>query len=190
MEATAGECRSEVDLEMETPLIEVLRRISLDVVEMYNPPRVAVEANKFRLRVGESMDLVTGWDFSKREHRHKAMQYIDKLKPKLIVGSPMCTILSSLQNLSGWNSEKERRWREDRGHLAFMGSVYQKQVKEGRWFLHEHPAAATSWSLNEITKVMEMKGVQTVVGDQCMYGLKTWGQDGRSWERARQTRSS
>lgn len=68
-----------------------------------------------------------------------------------------------------------------------MGQMYKRHVQEGGWFLHEHPAAATSWSLQEIRQVMDMSGVQVVVGDQCMYGLKTCGSDGCTWARARKS---
>ena len=63
-----------------------------------------------------------------------------------------------------------------------MGELYKQQVKEGRWFQHIHPASATSWSLKEITGVME--GVDVTAADQCMFGLKTRGMDGKSWESA------
>ena len=54
-----------------------------------------------------------------------------------------------------------------------MGELYKQQVKEGRWFLHIHPASATSWSLKEITDVMDREGLDVTAADQCMFGLKT-----------------
>lgn len=77
------------------------------------------------------MDLITGWDFSRKDHQEKAMEYVEKCKPRLVVWSPMCTMFSSLQNLSAWTPEKEKRWREDRRHLEFVGKIYEKQVQEG-----------------------------------------------------------
>jgi hypothetical protein len=164
---------------VETAMVLSLRRISVDVAEMYSPPRVTTEAKKFGLSVGEAMDLTTGWDFTKSEDRDRAVKYIDEHKPKLIVGSPMCKMFSQLQRMTRWTSEKQRRWREDRDHLKFMAEVYKKQVENGRWFLHEHPASASSWSLQEIQAVLNMEGVGMVTGDQCMYGLKTWGMNGK-----------
>lgn len=175
------------DVEMGTSLTEALKKLSVDIAEMYSPPRVTQEARRFGLNAGEAMDLVTGWDFAERDHRERAMRYINKHRPKLIVGSPMCTMFSSLQNLSKWTEEKERRWREDREHLKFMGEVYHKQINEGRWFLHEHPASASSWRLQEIRQVMSLPGVHVTIGDQCMFGLKTWGPDGRTWTRAKKS---
>ena len=31
---------------------------------------------------------------------------------------------------------------------------------------------------------MDMEGVEVTAADQCMFGLKTWGMDGKSWESA------
>ena len=174
-----------LDEDMETPMIQSLRRISVDIAEMYSPPRVTAEAKKFGMQVGEAMDFATGWDFSRKEDREKAMEYINKFQPKLVVGSPMCHMLSQLQRLSQWNAEKQRRWREDREHLKFMASIYKHQVENGKWFLHIHPAGASSWSLKEIQDVLNMLDVGMVVGDQCMYGLKTWGMNGKEQISAR-----
>ena len=65
-----------------------------------------------------------------------------------------------------------------------MGELYKQQVKEGRWFLHVHPASATSWSLKEITDVVDMEGVDVTAAGHCTSGLETWGMDGKSWEAA------
>ena len=38
-------------------------------------------------------------------------------------------------------------------------------------YTSEHPAAATSWDLNEIDGLAKEKGVSISIIDQCMYGL-------------------
>ena len=52
-----------LDEDMETPMIQSLRRISVDIAEMYSPPRVTAEAKKFGMQIWEAMDLAIGWDF-------------------------------------------------------------------------------------------------------------------------------
>ena len=47
------------------------------------------------------------------------------------------------------------------------------QWKVGRYFLHEHPAEASSWQEECIHRVLKKHGVIRVVGDQCQYGLKS-----------------
>ena len=151
-----------------------------DVAEMYSPERVTAQAKKWGLRAGEAMDITTGWNSDKAEDKQRAWDYIEKYKPKLIVGSPMCTMFSSLQMLSGWDSNKHRRWMEAKKHIEFMIDVYLEQLKNGRWFLHGHPSRATSWSLDKMKRLVNEPGVQTSVADQCMYGLVTWGKDRRN----------
>ena len=160
-ETTGGTIVDDEFSDMETEIIQSLRRMSIDVIEMYSAPRVTTEAKKFGMMVVEAMDITTGWDFNKEDDKNKAMEYINKYKPKLIIGSPMCRMFSPLQRLSPWNPEKERRWREDRGHLKFMVSVYQHQVEHGQWFIHEHSAGA---SLKEIQKRLNLKEVDMVKG--------------------------
>ena len=59
--------------------------------------------------------------------------------------------------------------------MRFVVTLYEKQVKAGRVFVHENPARAKSWALPEIRKMMRKAGVDVYEVDQCMYGLKTWG---------------
>ena len=90
------------------------------------------------------MDLTIGWDFRKKEDRRRAKTYLQEYKPKLLIGSPTCTMFSPLPRMSQWNAEKQERWSEDRRHLQFVTTLYKEQMINGRYFLHEHPAQATS----------------------------------------------
>ena len=54
-------------------------------------------------------------------------------------------------------------------------SLNRKQLEGGRLFLHEHPAGASSWGLEEVRGLEKEMGVTVVTADQCMYGLTTWG---------------
>ena len=159
-----------------TEIIQVLKAI--DICEVYSPKRVTAQAHRYGLESGLAMDLTTGWDFRIDHHKKAAMKYVMEVKPRLLIGSPMCTMFSSLQRLSGWNNEKQRKWGEAREHIQFVISLYMEQIKNGRLFLHEHPAGASSWDLDEIQKLMGKKDVYTVVADQCMYGLTTWSEKG------------
>ena len=59
--------------------------------------------------------------------------------------------------------------------MKFMISIYEMQVNEGRIFLHEHRAHATSWHMSEMKRLMRDSEVTLIEADQCMFGLKTWG---------------
>ena len=118
------------------------------------------------------MDLTTGWKCRKAADRDRAWACIGKHNPKPVIGSPTATMFSKLQALSGWSEDKQRTWREAREHIKFMIAVYRRQLREGRWFLHEHPDRASSWVLDEVRKLMLGEGVVTTVAHQCMYGLR------------------
>ena len=85
---------------MATLITEAIERISgqVDIAEIYSPPRVTTVALKFGMKTGLAMDLTTGWDFTRQEHREAAKEYRRRVKPRLLIGSPMCTMFSTLQN--------------------------------------------------------------------------------------------
>ena len=60
-------------------------------------------------------------------------------------------------------------------HLAFCAELYEEQIRERRYFLHEHPAGASSWNEAVIKRIMGRNDVETVNMDQCQLG----GDDGK-----------
>ena len=96
------------------------------------------------------MDLTIGWDFRQEASRAKAWTYIKKYKPRLFIGSPVSTMFSSLQNFTPWGEKKKNRWIEAEAHMNFMIDIYVYQVRNRRFFLHEHPSRATSWNLEKM----------------------------------------
>ena len=59
--------------------------------------------------------------------------------------------------------------------MEFVVRLYKKQIDAGRFIIHENPAHAKSWALPCIKRVLRQAGVEVVEADQCMFGLKTWG---------------
>ena len=49
-------------------------------------------AVKFGLKAGDALDLTTGWNFDINEHREKAKKLIQDRKPRLLIGTPDCTV--------------------------------------------------------------------------------------------------
>ena len=64
----------------------------------------------------------------------------------------------------------QREEEKARLHLEFAASIYREQVEGGRFFLHEQPKSAGSWSETCIKELMELPGVSRVDADQCQYG--------------------
>ena len=115
-----------------TQVARDLSKLSVDIAEVYSPPRVTARASKWGLQAGEAMDLTTGWDFTRPEDRARAWRYLEEKKPKLLIGSPMCTMFCRLQNLSPWTEAKYELWREAVDHMEFVVRLYEKQRAEGR----------------------------------------------------------
>ena len=85
------------------------RLCSVDVSEVFSPPRVGKEASKFGLEAGDAMDLTTGWDFNREEDRVKAEERVDAQKPLVLIGSPPCVAFSQLQTLIPDSERKKRQ---------------------------------------------------------------------------------
>ena len=163
----------------EAPDTETGMLLAVDVSEVYSPERVALEAAKLGLEPGQSMDLQNGWDFNKAADRKRAEEHQDKDDPLVLIGSPMCTMFSKLQFLSPWNDKKQVKYENAVEHLNWCASLYQKQLKKERIFLHEHPEGVSSWELPAMRALAADPRVYTVVTDQCMFDQQVINRNGQ-----------
>ena len=102
-------------------------------------------------------------------------------EPVLLIGSPMCTIHSVMNNINHARMPTEvvrQRFEHARRHLEFATKLYKIQAQEGRYFLHEHLESVSSWQERCVQEVLNIKGVKKVMGDQCRYGLTAKGNNG------------
>jgi hypothetical protein len=163
-------------------------------IEMYGRGSINLEANNSRRQLGlrgiGALDLRTtkpdgtAWDFTKRSDRREARDLIATENPDWVIGSPPCTAFSQ------WNiginhrkmpkSKVDDALSEGRTHLAFMASIYRRQIINGKFFLHEHPAGAASWKEPSIAALRKLPSVFSVVSHQCMFGLMTPSGDGNA----------
>ena len=51
--------------------------------------------------------------------------------------------------------------------------LYREQMRHGRYFLHEHPAYASSWQEKAVQKIISEEGVVRGTCDQCLYGCES-----------------
>ena len=78
----------------------------MDVAEVYSPSRVVTMAKKMGLRAGWSLDLITQdekgnpWDFNKVSMRNKVAGKLIQDKPRLLIGSRICTPCSQMNNVN------------------------------------------------------------------------------------------
>ncbi len=165
---------------------ETRRGMRAIVSEIYSPPRVTEMIAKGRHRhvlPGVALDITVNdpldgrpWDFNIESKRRRARQIIREQKPYCLIGSPMCTAFCTWQALNEARSANVEEVRRSKVkaivHMDFVAGLYAEQVAGGRYFLHEHPDGASSWSLPSIEAVRQLAGVQRVRGDQCQYGAE------------------
>ena len=100
--------------------------------------------------------------------RRAAERRIEEERPILLIGSPTCTPFSNIQNLN--KARRDPAVIEDelvrgRMHLAWCCHLYRRQIARGAYFLHEHPAHATSWSEPCVKSLLQLRGVSRVLAD-------------------------
>ena len=145
------------------------------IVEVYSPPRVADIAEQRGMPKGASLDLTNGWNFNLPKHRLDAARLIQKMKPSLVIASPMCTPFSSLQYLNQKRPEEIRAMELEYGknHVEYAIKLLEMQRELGGHVLFEHPRSATSWNLPCMRDFISKHELRLVTADQCMYGLKS-----------------
>ena len=143
---------------------------SVDVAEIFCPPRFTERAGRHKLNPGLALDLRTGWDLNDPKHIAAMWRYLDKAKPMLVVGSPECGPFSKLASLNKGKPAYAKTLRDGLAHLRLMCRVYEYQVAQGRLFLHEHPDGASSWGTGAMQRILALPEVLRVYVDQCMYG--------------------
>ena len=82
-----------------------------------------------------------------------ANKHVDEKKPPVITRSPPCAPFNQLQALTPSTTKSRNKWAEGVEHTRLVISLYRKQIRGGRVFLHEHPRNATSWVLEEVQKL-------------------------------------
>ena len=99
----------------------------------------------------------------------------EQRNPLILIGAPPCTVFSSMQKITAKHNigeAWEEKYTQGLSMLEFAISMYWDQIERGRFFLHEHLANATSWSLPQIQELERHPGVQVVIGDMCRWGMK------------------
>ena len=155
-----------------------------DITEIFSPPRMTESCKSYGLLPGYAIDLETGWDLTNKSHVKSLERIVDEEDPYLLTGSPPCEPFSPLQALNEGRVDPEvQKQRYDEGveKLKTACGFYERQVKRGKYLLHEHPKTAKSWKEDCIVKVSKLKGVRIVEGPMCRWGMKSKDASGESY---------
>lgn len=74
--------------------------------------------------------------------------------------------------------ERRRRLREAEPHVQCCAKLYRHHLRNGLYFLHEHPASATSWTVPCIEGTKQRPVVQCVGRHMCAFGIVAKHDDG------------
>lgn len=161
----------------------VQHHFGVDIMEVYSPPRVTLEAElqnnrsiEPRWKVGQALDLTTGYDFNNPKDRRYALSQLRHWKPALLVLSPPCTTASPLRNLSDHKRDPivvQQERNEGRQHFEFSIDLAEEQHDNHRAFLLEQPLTATSWKNPRVMRLKNRPGVYTITVHMCQFDLRT-----------------
>ena len=177
------------DIRVELTLRDAIKLYQIegpDVCEIFSQPRVCAEApiKAYRgqeLIPGWSLDLtmndpLTGepWDLSILSVQNRVRKLVASGKPFMLIGSPPCTAFSALQAIN-----KNRRdpkvvageLRRAESHIRFCLEMYQLQIKNNRYFMHEHPMRSAAWKMKEMVIFCSKPEVQSIRVDMCAFGM-------------------
>ena len=147
----------------------------VDVDEVFSVPRICPVASMRGLSGGKSYDIQGGWNFLLSEHRSECLKQIRQDEPEHVHVSPPCGPYSQMQRLNkkyGETEQAKRKRIEGEVLLRFAMQICEEQRKHNRKFSFEHPAGADSWVEDCVDELSRKEGVQDVVFDQCVFGLR------------------
>ena len=149
--------------------------IQVDFVELFNPGNF--KAHKGTLVAGQTYDVKVNpaLDLTRTTVQEQTRVSIAKEDPMILIGAPPCTVFSPMQNINQKHQQGptwEQKYQEGCDMLQFASQCYWDQIERGMFFLHEHPATASSWNMECIAEIAAHPGVYTVVCDMCRWGMK------------------
>jgi hypothetical protein len=117
------------------------------------------------------------WNFLRSQDRARAREMILRERPMFVVGSPPCTAYCAFNERFNYREMAPQVVRRKRAEasvlLAFAMEIYGDQLKNGRHFLHEHPATASSWGEPRMRALRQRRGVGEVTAHMCQFGMRT-----------------
>lgn len=141
-------------------------------------------AKAYGLLPGYAIDLETGWNLLDKTQVKELEKVVDEEDPYLLTGSPPCGPFSPLQNLNKGKVDREvaqQRLEDGKQMLETACEFYERQIRRGRYFSHEHPKTASSWKERCIEKLADMDVVRTIEGPMCRWKMVSSDATGKSF---------
>ena len=161
---------------------------AMDIIEVFSPKRLNLEATRFGLRQGAAIDLEEEkpeggerWDLDKEADFKEVLDLIAREQPWLVTSSPPCSTFSTLRRLSNYKRDagvvaEEERLGRQRLHRSLK--CCKLQASMGGYYLHEHPKEASSWEDPEVLEMRENPETYVVQSPMCRFGMKLRNAEG------------
>ena len=111
-----------------------------------------------------------GDDFLQYPHGKRVVDEIRKEDPFCMVLSPPCTMFSQMRRSTGDSAVERKKVREAIILLNYAIEICEDRMKQGKYFLFEHPQGARSWRCKKMMDLLKPQ-VGEVVLDMCQYGM-------------------
>ena len=146
-----------------------------DVCEYFGGQGAVIRLSvRRKLRAGPNFDITCDVDLLNPEHLKAVWSYMQKHRPRVVVGGPPCTAFSAWQHLN--------KQRNPEGYLQalrigtrlanLMADIVVFQQHHKNHFLIENPLTSELWRLSSWIKIRNSEDVFETVLDQCMVGLR------------------
>ena len=140
--------------------------VAVDFVELFNPENFTANAQELNPGLIIDMSVDPEKDMRVDTYRVQARHDIGTQDPLIVIAAPPCTVFLTMQNINQEHHgtpEWEKKYEDALALLQFSMDVCWDQISRGKFFLHEHPATASSWDLPMIRELAE----QTPWSEHC-----------------------
>lgn len=149
-----------------------VHRGKIDFLELFSgSARLSQVAAMNGLRVGQPIDLRTGYDILTSEGRAKCMKIIEEQRPEVVFMAPVCGPWSILQNINDWYKVEEKR-KKYLPMIEFCVRVAKYQLAHGRHFIMENPQTSQMWYTQVIQYLLKNPTVGYDTLDMCAFGMR------------------
>ena len=117
----------------------------IDFLELFaGSARLNHVASMQGMKVGQPIDLRTGFDILTSDGRMRTMKIIEEQKPTWIHMAPLCGPWSQTQNINDQSTVEAKR-RKYTPMVEFCVRFAIHQLENGRYFTIENPATSKMW---------------------------------------------
>ena len=144
----------------------------IDFLELFSgSARLSQVAAMNGLRVGQPIDLRTGFDLLTPDGRRKTMDILEKQKPTVVTMAPTCAPWSIINNINDPKTTEAQRAKY-LPVVEFCVQVAMYQIRHGRHFIMENPATSAMWYQRCFVRLLLENQVSWGTLDMCAFGMK------------------